>query len=164
VGRRKLTTTRDHNFLLRNVRAEISAAHTPRTPHRSNGCSTSYLNQLVPNPFQPLFCQVPGSLRRSTTPASLTIRRKPACQPAASFPQSRKFHGASEPWSEYHSTSMQIRFQKTRGNHFLSFEVTYTLSKATDDSSTGSTHSSGSLKSGNVQQLDRLKQSNAISR
>jgi hypothetical protein len=58
--------------------------------------------------------------------------------------------------------SMQVRFQK-RAGHYISFEGNYTFSKSTDDSSAGFNSFVGTLDSGNVQQLDRLKLEHGIS-
>ena len=52
--------------------------------------------------------------------------------------------------------SMQIRFQK-RMSHYVSFEGSYTVSKMTDNSSTGANAFVGTLNNGNPQQLDNLR-------
>jgi hypothetical protein len=62
--------------------------------------------------------------------------------------------------SWYHS--MQIRFQK-RTTHHISFEGSYTISKFTDDSSTGANAFVGTLNNGNPQQLDNLRAEYSIS-
>lgn len=58
--------------------------------------------------------------------------------------------------------SMQIRFQK-RTSHYLSFEGSYTISKMTDNSSTGANAFVGTLNNGNPQQLDNLAAEYSIS-
>lgn len=58
--------------------------------------------------------------------------------------------------------SMQIRFQK-RTTHGISFEGSYTLSKFTDNSSTGANAFVGTLNNGNPQQLDNLRAEHSIS-
>lgn len=58
--------------------------------------------------------------------------------------------------------SMQIRFQK-RTSHYVSFEGSYTLSKMTDNSSTGANAFVGTLNNGNPQQLDNLAAEHSIS-
>src|SRR5579864_7471590 len=58
--------------------------------------------------------------------------------------------------------SMQIRFQK-RTTHHISFEGNYTISKLTDNSSTGANAFVGTLNNGNPQQLDNLKAEHSIS-
>jgi hypothetical protein len=58
--------------------------------------------------------------------------------------------------------SMQIRFQK-RTTHHISFEGSYTISKFTDNSSTGANAFVGTLNNGNPQQLDNLAAEHSIS-
>jgi hypothetical protein len=58
--------------------------------------------------------------------------------------------------------SMQIRFQK-RTTHHISFEGSYTISKLTDNSSTGANAFVGTLNNGNPQQLDNLRAEYSIS-
>jgi hypothetical protein len=58
--------------------------------------------------------------------------------------------------------SMQIRFQK-RTTHHVSFEGSYTISKFTDNSSTGANAFVGTLNNGNPQQLDNLRAEYSIS-
>jgi hypothetical protein len=58
--------------------------------------------------------------------------------------------------------SMQIRFQK-RTTHHISFEGSYTISKFTDNSSTGANAFVGTLNNGNPQQLDNLRAEHSIS-
>ena len=58
--------------------------------------------------------------------------------------------------------SMQIRFQK-RTTHHISFEGSYTISKLTDNSSTGANAFVGTLNNGNPQQLDNLRAEHSIS-
>jgi hypothetical protein len=60
-GGDNVTTTRNRNFLSSGVRNQISAAQHALDPNCDvDGCVTAYLNQLVNNPFQFLFVQVPG--------------------------------------------------------------------------------------------------------
>lgn len=58
--------------------------------------------------------------------------------------------------------SVQIRFQK-RTTHHISFEGSYTISKFTDNSSTGANAFVGTLNNGNPQQLDNLRAEYSIS-
>jgi hypothetical protein len=57
---------------------------------------------------------------------------------------------------------MQIRFQK-RTTHHISFEGSYTISKYSDNSSTGANAFVGTLNNGNPQQLDNLRAEYSIS-
>jgi len=58
--------------------------------------------------------------------------------------------------------SVQIRFQK-RTTHHISFEGNYTISKLTDNFSTGANAFVGTLNNGNPQQLDNLRAEHSIS-
>src|SRR5262249_10344248 len=58
--------------------------------------------------------------------------------------------------------ALQIRFQK-RMSHYFSFEGNYTLSKSTDDSSSGANSWVGNLQYDNPQVLDDLKAEHGIS-
>jgi hypothetical protein len=130
-----------------------------------DGCVTTYLNQLVNNPFQQFFVQVPGQPAPIyNEPSSLynqaQIPLVDLLRPYPQFPD--VFTGLPNLGANSFYNSMQIRFQK-RANHYLSFEGNYTLSKATDDSSAGFNAFVGTLNAGNVQQLDQLKLEHAIS-
>ena len=57
--------------------------------------------------------------------------------------------------------ALQVRFQK-RTTHHISFEGSYTISKATDDSSAGRNNWVGALGAGIPQQLDRLNLEHSI--
>jgi hypothetical protein len=57
--------------------------------------------------------------------------------------------------------ALQIRFQK-RTTHHISFEGSYTISKATDDSSAGRNNWVGALGAGIPQQLDNLAAERSI--
>src|SRR5438270_12120690 len=57
---------------------------------------------------------------------------------------------------------MQIRFQK-RTTHHISFEGICTISKLTDNSSTGANAFVGTLNNGNPQQWDNLRAEHSIS-
>jgi hypothetical protein len=80
-----------------------------------------------------------------------------------SYPQfAGDFEGlALEKASSWYN-AMQVRFQK-RTTHNVSFEGSYTISKATDNSSAGRNNWVGTLGSGLPQQLDRLYLEHSIS-
>jgi hypothetical protein len=165
-GGDNVTTTRNRNFLPSSVRAEVSAAQHALDPSCDvDGCVTSYLNQLVNNPFQSLFVQVPGQPAPIyNEPSSLYVQAQiPLVDLLRPYPQfAGSFTGLPNLGANSFYNSMQIRFQK-RANHYLSFEGNYTLSKATDDSSAGFNAFVGTLNAGNVQQLDQLKLEHSIS-
>ena len=165
-GGDNVTTTRNRNFLPSDLRAEISAAQHALDPNcDADGCVTSYLNQLVNNPFQAFFVQVPGQPAPIyNEPSSLYNQSQiPLVDLLRPFPQfAGSFTGLPNLGANSFYNSMQIRFQK-RANHYLSFEGNYTFSKATDDSSAGFNAFVGTLNAGNVQQLDQLKAEHSIS-
>ena len=147
-------STRNRNFLSTAARNQ-AIADTP--PGES---TTDYLNELVPNPFQPLFTgpnaifNEPDSLYNNDEIPRINLLR-PYPQFDGSF-TGLPLLGANA-W--YHS--VQIRFQK-RASHYVSFEGNYTLSKATDDSSAGANAWIGGLQVDNPQVLDNLKAEHSI--
>jgi hypothetical protein len=165
-GGDNITTTRNRNFLPSDVRAQVSAAQHAQDPNCDvNGCVTAYLNQLVTNPFQYLFVQLPGQPAPIfNQPSSLYNQAQiPLANLLRTYPQfSGSFTGLPNLGANAFYNSMQLRFQK-RAGHYVSFEGNYTLSKATDDSSAGFNAFVGTLNAGNVQQLDRLKSEHSIS-
>jgi len=165
-GGNNITTTRNRNFLSSDLRAQISAQQHALDPNCDvDGCVTAYLNQLVNNPFQYLFVQVPGQPAPVfNQPSSLyTQAQIPLANLLRPYPQfSGSFTGLPNLGANSFYNSMQVRFQK-RAGHYISFEGNYTFSKSTDDSSAGFNSFVGSLDSGNVQQLDRLKLEHGIS-
>jgi hypothetical protein len=165
-------TTRNRNFLPSSIRNALVAALNP-THDPSNTAVSDYLNANVPNPFQcffttvaspaaycpasPIFSQadvVDSRYLDDTIPQALLLEPYPQFDGA--------FEGlpllAANSW--YHS--LQIRFQK-RASHYISFEGNYTLSKATDDSSSGRNAWVGNLQYDNPQLLDDLKAEHGIS-
>jgi hypothetical protein len=165
-GGDNVTTTRNRNFLSSALRAQISAQQHALDPMCDvDGCVTSYLNQLVDNPFEPLFVQLPGQPAPTfNSPSSLyTQPQIPLIDLLRPYPQfAGSFTGLPNLGANAFYNSMQVRFQK-RANHYVSFEGNYTFSKATDDSSAGFNAFVGTLNAGNVQQLDQLSLEHAIS-
>jgi Carboxypeptidase regulatory-like domain len=165
-GGNNITTTRNRNFLSSDLRAQISAQQHALDPNCDvDGCVTAYLNQLVNNPFQYLFVQVPGQPAPIfNQPSSLyTQAQVPLANLLRPYPQfTGSFTGMPNLGANSFYNSMQVRFQK-RAGHYISFEGNYTFSKSTDDSSAGFNSFVGTLDSGNVQQLDRLNLEHGIS-
>jgi hypothetical protein len=165
-------STRERNFLPSSVRNALVAALNPS--HDPNSTAVSdYLNTNVPNPFQCFFVSV-GS-PASYCPASPVFDPNDVADSRyidAEIPQANllrpfpEFDGgfqglpllAANSWYN----SFQIRFQK-RASHYVSFEGNYTLSKATDDSSSGRNAWVGNLQYDNPQVLDDLKAEHGIS-
>jgi len=165
-------STRNRNFLPSSIRNKLVAQLNP-THDPDNNAVSDYLNTQVPNPFQ-CFFTTGASFTGSWCPANPvfdaadvsdsryiddTIPQQLLLEP---YPQ---FDGGFEGLpklianSWYHS--LQIRFQK-RASHYISFEGSYTFSKATDDSSAGRNAWVGNLGLDNPQLLDDLKAEHAI--
>ncbi len=165
-GGNNVTTTRNRNFLSADQRAQISAQQHALDPTcDADGCVTAYLNQLVANPFQPLFTQVAGQPAPIfNQPSSLYTQAEiPLVNLLRPYPQfDGSFTGMPNMGANSFYNSLQIRFQK-RAGHYVSFEGNYTFSKSTDDSSAGFNSFVGTLDAGNVQQLDRLDLEHGIS-
>ena len=150
------SSTRNRNFLSSAARAQIVRDHGTDL-----GGPSGFLDEQVANPFQSLFVG-PGAIFNEPDSQynNDKISRLNLLRP---YPQ---FNGPFEglpllaATSNYHS--MQIRFQK-RPSHYISFEGNYTLSKSTDDSSTGANAFVGNLNTGNPQVLDNLKAEHGIS-
>jgi carboxypeptidase family protein len=157
-------STRNRNFISSAVRNQLVAQFEAGCNDGTGPCPSDILSQLVPNPFQRFFVQLPGQ------PAPLF--NEPASQynndeiPWGNllhpYPQ---FDGSFEGLpnlgasSWYHS--MQVRFNK-RASHYISFQGNYTFSKATDYSSIGANSFVGRLDRGNPQILDNLKLEHGI--
>ena len=160
------SSTRNRNFISSTVLAQISAqqhALDPLCDDPSHNCVSTYLTQLVANPFQPLFTG-PNAVfnepqSRYSDPSGM-IPRINLLRPFPQFDGNFEALPLLEANSWYHS--LQVRFQK-RTTHHISFEGNYTLSKSTDDSSVGANAFVGTLNAANPQQLDRLNKEHAIS-
>jgi hypothetical protein len=152
-------STRNRNFLSSAVRNQLVEAMNPTHDPNNNDVS-DYLNSTVANPFQPLFSgpnaifNEPDSVYNDPEIPQINLLRP--------FPQ---FDGAftglplltASSWYQ----AMQIRFQK-RAGHYISFEGNYTLSKETDNSSSGANAWVGNLGVDNPQVLDDLKAEHSI--
>ena len=132
-----------------------------------------YLNTTVPNPFQCFFVTVasPASYCPASpifNPADVADSRYldaeiPQANLLRPFPQfDGGFSGLPLLGANSWYNSLQIRFQK-RTSHYISFEGNYTLSKATDDSTSGRNAWIGNLQYDNPQVLDNLKAEHGIS-
>jgi len=149
------SSTRNRNFIPSSLRRQFT---------------TSDLDGVVSNPFQCLFTTVasPASYCPASPifnePDSLYnddfIALQNLLRPFPQFPG--PFEGLPTLAAQSFYNSMQFRFQK-RTSHYFSFEGNYTLSKLTDDSSTGANAFVGNLNTGNPQELDNLKAEHSIS-
>ncbi len=159
--------TNNQDFIPSALLAQITAAVTPTdSTCLADGCVSNFLQTPVGNPFYPLFntpctstashpCfNEPNSNYGGTTLPLGTLLNK--------YPQfSGDFEGLMLEEASSWYNALQIRFQK-RTTHHVSFEGSYTISKATDDSSAGRNNWVGSLGAGIPQQLDRLNLEHSI--
>jgi len=123
--------------------------------------TTAGLNTLVANPFQPFFngpsatFDQPDSRYNDPTIPLINLLRP--------YPQ---FDGPFDGFPLFSANSrydsLQIRFQKNGGKYFT-IQGSYTLSRATDDSSSGDNGWVGWYSVGGPQALDRLSGENSLS-
>lgn len=127
---------------------------------------TAGLAQLVPNPFQYLFVQLPGRpAPLFNEPASVyndaMIPRRNLLRP---YPQHSSAFAGNPPFAanaSYHA--LQVRFEK-RYSHGLNFTGNYTFSRFTDDISSGYNSWLGNLEfATSTQDLTNLRAERAIS-
>ena len=159
--------TNNRSFMPSTLLAQVTAAVTPTDSSCSgDSCVSNFLQTQVGNPFYSMFnapcvssashpCfNEPNSNYGNSTLALGTLLNQ--------FPQ---FNGDFEALMIEEASSwynaLQIRFQK-RTTHHVSFEGSYTIAKATDDSSAGRNNWVGSLGAGIPQQLDRLNLEHSI--
>ncbi len=161
--------TNNRDFIPSALLAQISAAVTPTDPTcQADSCVSNFLsNTYVANPFynmfnapctpspsNPCFNEPDSNYGQATLPLGSLL---------VSYPQfAGDFEGLMLEEASSWYNAMQIRFQK-RTTHNISFDGSYTVSKATDDSSAGRNNWVGSLANGTVQQLDRLNLEHSIS-
>ena len=157
-------TTRDHNFIPTSIRSKFSQSggcNPDGTVNFSNTYAYNNLQCLVPNPFYSMFVgpnaifNEPDSLYDDPQIPLINLLR-----PHPQF--NGTFEGLPLLEAESFYNALQIRFQK-RASHYISFEGGYTLSKATDDSSSGRNAWVGGLAFDNPQELDNLKAEHSIS-
>ena len=134
------TSTSNRNFIPSAVRKQYSSDD---------------LNNLVDNPFQPLFS---GSTAIFNEPESrYGDDQIPLINMLRPYPQfDGTFSGLPKLAAQSWYNSLQVRFQK-RESQYLSFEGNYTWAKSMDNSSTGFNAFVGYLDTGDPQELDNLK-------
>jgi len=160
--------TNNRDFIPSALLAQISAAVTPTDPTcQGDSCVSNFLQTNVGNPFyamfntpctpsagNPCFNEPNSNYGQSTLPLSYLL---------ANYPQfAQDFEGLMLEEASSWYNAMQVRFQK-RTTHHISFEGSYTISKATDDSSAGRNNWVGALGNAMPQQLDRLYAERSIS-
>ncbi len=161
--------TNNRSFIPSALLAQITAAVTPTDTNCINsGCVSNFLQTDVGNPFFSMFSA--GCTPSPTNPC-FNEPNSNYGDPSGALPlgtllnQYPQFNGDFEGLMFEEASSwynaLQIRFQK-RTTHHISFEGSYTISKATDDSSAGRNNWIGSLGAGIPQQLDRLSAEHSI--
>jgi len=138
--------TRNRNFIPSSIRQNYTSAQ---------------LNSLVANPFLPYFVgpnaifNEPDSRYNDPTIPLINLLRP--------YPQ---FDGAFDGFPIFGANSrynsMQLRFEKRSGKYFT-IQGSYTLSRSTDDSSSGDNSWVGWYSVGGPQALDRLSHENSLS-
>jgi hypothetical protein len=159
--------TNNRDFIPSSLLAQISAAVTPTDSScQTDSCVSNFLQTQVGNPFysmfntpcsatasHPCFNEINSNYGNATLPLSYLL---------SSYPQfAGDFEGLMIEEASSWYNAMQIRFQK-RTTHNISFEGSYTISKATDYSSAGRNNWVGALGNGLPQQLDRLSAEHSI--
>jgi len=163
------SSTRNRDFISSGLLAQISAQQHPTDPTcDADGCVSSYLANPVVNPFcswfsggasclfnagPAIFNEPDSQYGNATLPLQNLLRPYPQFD--------GDFEGLPRLVASSWYNSMQIRFQK-RTTHHVSFEGSYTISKLTDNSSTGANAFVGTLNNGNPQQLDNLRAEHSI--
>ena len=153
--------TGNHNFLSSSIRNQIVADYNACAP----ACETptNVLNDLVDNPFLPLF---QGSSAIFNEPTSIYSQAQiPRINLLRPFPQfDGQFSELTKLAASASYNSLQLRFQK-RASHYISFEGNYTYAKAMDNSSAGAnSFITDALSNGRrPQQLDNLRAERSIS-
>jgi len=159
--------TNNRDFIPSALLAQITAAVTPTDSScTGDSCVSNFLQTPVGNPFftmfntpctasptNPCFNEPNSNYGNSTLPLGTLLN---------SYPQfNGDFEGLMLEEASSWYNALQIRFEK-RTTHHISFEGSYTISKATDDSSAGRNNWVGSLGAGTPQQLDRLSAERSI--
>lgn len=153
--------TNNRSFIPSALLAQITGAITPTDPTcTADGCVSNFLQTEVGNPFysmfntpctptatHPCFNEPNSNYGNATLPLGTLLNQ---------YPQfNGDFEGLMIEEASSWYNALQIRFEK-RTTHHISFEGSYTISKATDNSSAGRNNWVGGLGAGTPQQLDRL--------
>src|SRR5579863_10357581 len=161
--------TNNRDFIPSTLVAQISAAVRSNYEKQSgngpgscdnNSCVSNFLQTGVGNPFysqfnagctstpsNPCFNEPNSNYGGATLPLGTLLNK---------YPQfAGDFEGLMLETANSWYNALQIRFQK-RTTHHVSFTGSYTISKATDESSAGRNNWVGALGQGIPQQLDRL--------
>ncbi len=133
-----------------------------------DNCVSSFLQTNVGNPFFNMFTAgcVPSATNPCFNEPNSNYGDPGGAIPLGTllnkYPQfNGDFEGLMLESASSWYNALQIRFQK-RTTHHISFEGSYTISKATDDSSAGRNNWVGALGAGIPQQLDNLSAERSI--
>lgn len=159
--------TNNRAYIPSALLAQITAAVTPTDPTCiDDGCVSNFLATQVPNPFQAMFSA--GCVPSPTSPcfnepnSNYGEPTLPLAYLLNKYPQfAGDFEGLMLEEASSWYNALQIRFQK-RTTHHISFDGSYTISKATDNSSAGRNDWVGTLGAGLPQQLDQLNKEHSI--
>jgi hypothetical protein len=159
--------TNNRAFIPSALLAQISAAVTPTDPTCSlDSCVGNFLQSNVGNPFfsmfntpctsspsNPCFNEPNSNYGEATLPLQNLLTKYPQFD--------GDFEGLMLENANSWYNALQIRFEK-RTTHHISFDGSYTISKATDFSSAGRNNWVGALGLGTPQQLDNLSAERSI--
>jgi hypothetical protein len=138
--------TRNRNFIPTDLRVNYT---------------THQLNSLVPNPFQALFAG-PNAIFNEPD-SRYNDAQIPLINLLRPYPQfDGSFTGLPLQAALSRYDSMQVRFEKRSGRYFT-IQGSYTLARATDNSSSGANGWIGWLTNGGPQELDRLSGEYSVS-
>jgi hypothetical protein len=138
--------TRNRNFIPTDVRVNYT---------------THQLNSLVANPFQPLFAG-PNAIFNEPD-SRYNDPQIPLVNLLRPYPQfDGSFTGLPLQTALSRYDSMQVRFEKRSGKYFT-IQGSYTLARATDNSSSGANGWIGWLTNGGPQELDNLSHEYTVS-
>jgi len=159
--------TNNRAYIPSPLLSQVTAAATPTDPTCSvDSCVSNFLATSVGNPFYGMFntpC-VPSASNPCFNEPNSNYGQPilPLGTLLTKYPQfSGDFEGLMLETANSWYNALQIRFQK-RTTHHISFEGSYTISKATDDSSAGRNNWVGALGAGIPQQLDNLSAEHSI--
>ncbi len=159
--------TNNRAFIPSTLLSQISTAVTPTDPGcLADSCVSNFLQTSVGNPFYSMFntpcSSSPNSPCFNEPNSNYGEAALPLQNLLTKYPQfDGDFEGLMLETANSWYNALQIRFEK-RTTHNISFDGSYTISKATDFSSAGRNNWVGALGLGVPQQLDNLSAERSI--
>jgi hypothetical protein len=159
--------TNNRDFIPSALLAQIAAAVTPTdSTCQTDSCVSNFFQTQVGNPFYSMFntpcASTPSNPCFNEPNSNYGNTTLPLGNLLNKYPQfAGDFEGLMLESANSWYNALQIRFNK-RTTHHVSFTGSYTISKATDESSAGRNNWVGSLGQGIPQQLDRLNLEHSI--